>query len=256
MAPAWARRRRASIAEYALDYHRAAGRARDRVGDYARAQHGRRHRAVAHMRFTTPSESAPLILAGTGARLPVNPALIAGIVADPRATISNMARWMWSKEAAEDLKQQSEEIMLATDPLVIEGDFTWPATNSMFRGASRNSTCPTLILAGETDKMTPPALSQELARRHPQLGAGDHPKRRPHAADGAAGTQRRTHRRLAETRAELSNCAYCKGLRKSNTPSRMAQRNPLWLSSAPSLHVSGEPVRGQLSKCPADHPIR
>lgn len=106
------------------------------------------------------------ILAGTGARLRVNPALIAGVVARPEATISTVLRWMWSKQAAEELKQQSANIMLATDPTVIQGDFL--ACDSFdVSGRLAQIALPTLILAGEQDKMTPPALSQELERGIP-----------------------------------------------------------------------------------------
>ena len=104
-----------------------------------------------------------LALAGTGARLPVNPALITGIFDDPDATIIGITRWMWARQAPEDLKRQTADIMLATAPSVIQADFL--ACDS-FDVSPRLSeiALPTLILAGESDKMTPLALSRELAR--------------------------------------------------------------------------------------------
>ena len=104
-----------------------------------------------------------LVLAGTGPRLPVNPALITGIVEASEATISGIVRWMWSKQAAEDLKQQSADIMLATEPTVIQADFM---ACDRFDVSLRlaDIAVPTLILAGESDKMTPLSLSQALAR--------------------------------------------------------------------------------------------
>ena len=144
-----------------------------------------------------PERISAAILAGTGARLAVKSGADRGhrgrSAGDhqqyPRAGCGQNRR-------REDLKQQSEEIMLATDPLVIEGDFV---ACDKFDVSLRLAEIdlPTLILAGETDKMTPPALSQELAEGIHNSGAGDYPKCRPHDADGAAGAQRRTHRRLA-----------------------------------------------------------
>jgi len=104
-----------------------------------------------------------LVLAGTGPRLPVNPALITGIAAAPAPTISSIVRWMWSKQAAEDLKQQSADIMLATDPTVIQADFLACDRFDISQSLAQIAV-PTLILAGEKDRMTPPSLSQELAR--------------------------------------------------------------------------------------------
>lgn len=110
-----------------------------------------------------PARIDAVVLAGSGARLPVNPALISGIVEDPPGTVSSIVRWMWSKRAPEELKRQSADIMLATDPTVIQADFMACA---MFDVSQRLAevTMPTLILAGENDKMTPLSLSQELAR--------------------------------------------------------------------------------------------
>ena len=104
-----------------------------------------------------------LMLAGTGARLSVNPALTTGIIDDPDVTINSLVRWMWAKQAPEDLKQQSADIMLATAPSAIQADFM--ACDSF--DASRRLAeiaVPALILAGDSDKMTPLSLSRELAR--------------------------------------------------------------------------------------------
>ena len=104
-----------------------------------------------------------VILAGTGARLPVNPALISGVVEDPAATINSIVRWMWSQDAPAELKRQTTEIMLATDPFVVRDDFIACDNFDVSRRLAEIET-PTYILAGENDKMTPPSLSQELAR--------------------------------------------------------------------------------------------
>ena len=104
-----------------------------------------------------------IMLAGTGARLPVTPALISGIVEDPRATISKLARWMWTRQASPESKRQSADIMLATDPAVIQGDFIACDNFDVSRRLAEIA-APTLILAGEQDKMTPLSLSRDLSR--------------------------------------------------------------------------------------------
>lgn len=104
-----------------------------------------------------------LVLAGTGARLPVNPALIRGVIDEPDATISSIVRWMWARQAPEKLKRQSIDIMLATAPSVIQADFI-ACDNFDVSQRLTEIALPTLILAGESDKMTPLSLSQELAR--------------------------------------------------------------------------------------------
>lgn len=109
------------------------------------------------------ARAGAIVLAGTGPRLPVNPALITGIAEAPDATISSIIRWMWSRNTPDDLIQQSANIMLATDPTVIQADFV--ACDS-FDVSQRleELAIPTLILAGEDDKMTPLSLSRKLAR--------------------------------------------------------------------------------------------
>ena len=104
-----------------------------------------------------------IVLIGTGARLPVNPALITGIIDDTDTTINSIVRWMWAKGVPSDVRQQSAELMRATDPSAIQGDFI--ACNN-FDVTSRLAeiAIPTLIVAGESDKMTPAALSEELAQ--------------------------------------------------------------------------------------------
>ncbi len=104
-----------------------------------------------------------IMLAGTGARLPVNPALISGIVEDPRATIGQLARWMWARQASPESKRQSADIMLATDPAVIQSDFIACDNFDVSRRLAEIAV-PTLILAGEQDRMTPLALSRDLSR--------------------------------------------------------------------------------------------
>ena len=103
-----------------------------------------------------------LVLLGTGAHLPVNPALLSGIIADTASTIDSLSRWMWSKTAPNDLIAQTAEIMRATSPSVFQSDLI-ACDNFDIRDRLGEITSPTLILAGDNDKMTPASLSLELA---------------------------------------------------------------------------------------------
>lgn len=108
-----------------------------------------------------PTRVSALALLATGARLPVNPALITGIVADTEATINNLSRWMWTRNAPADMVAQTADIMRSTPPDVIQGDFIACANFDISQSLHHIST-PTLILVGDNDKMTPSALSESL----------------------------------------------------------------------------------------------
>ena len=105
---------------------------------------------------------AGLALVCTGARLPVNPALIDSIVAAPDDTITQLLRWMWAPGADDALVSASESVLRECPRAVLADDFR-ACANFDVRGRLREIRAPTLVVAGELDKMTPPKLSEELA---------------------------------------------------------------------------------------------
>ena len=109
-----------------------------------------------------PGRVDRLALICAGARLPVNPALIDAIVEQPDATINRLLRWMWSPHAPTELVEASAAILRSTAPSVIQRDFMACAAFDV-RARLGEITAPTLVVAGAMDKMTPPALSEELA---------------------------------------------------------------------------------------------
>ncbi len=109
-----------------------------------------------------PARVAGLALICTGARLPVNPALIEAIVAFPEATIKQLLRWMWAPGAEDELVEAAEAILRDCDPAVLQGDFIACAGFDI-RLRLQEIRVPALVVAGELDKMTPPKLSAELA---------------------------------------------------------------------------------------------
>lgn len=114
-----------------------------------------------------PERVSALVLAGTGARLPVNPALIASIVTDTNSTIDKIGAWMWSDEASVDQVARSAAIIRATDPPILQRDFI-ACDRFDIRECLPKIMAPALVIAGERDKMTPPALSEELAQGLPK----------------------------------------------------------------------------------------
>ena len=108
-----------------------------------------------------PTRVSALTLVATGARLPVNPALISGIIADAEGTINSLTRWMWTRSAPADMVARTTKIMRATPPDIIQGDLIACAKFDVV-DRLRSISSPTLILAADKDKMTPIALSEEL----------------------------------------------------------------------------------------------
>lgn len=119
-----------------------------------------------------------LALICTGARLPVNPALIDAIVSQPAEAIRRLLRWMWSPAAPSELVAASAAILQRTAPETIQQDFMACAQFDI-RSRLADIQAPTFVIAGEADKMTPPALSEELAAKLPHaklvtLAGGSH----------------------------------------------------------------------------------
>ncbi|MCY4145562.1 MAG: alpha/beta hydrolase [Chloroflexi bacterium] len=102
-----------------------------------------------------------LTLIGTGARLPVNPALIHAIVAQPAETRARLLRWMWSPGAPTEMVAASAAILEKTTPSVIQQDLL-ACDRFDIRARLGDIHAPALVIAGEADNMTAPALSEEL----------------------------------------------------------------------------------------------
>ncbi len=109
-----------------------------------------------------------LVLIGTGGHLPVNPWLLDAL-ADPgqfEAAVEKITRWSFNPSAERDLIENSREQLLSVDRSVLRGDFL-ACSQYDLRDHLEQIQLPTLILVGEEDKMTPVALSRELAQQIP-----------------------------------------------------------------------------------------
>ena len=127
----------------------------------------------------TPARVAGLILAGTGARLRVAPAILEA-TADP-TTFSQaadlIAEWSFGKRAGPALRQEFAAAMVAGAPQVAHGDFT-ACDGFDVRERLGAIQAAALVVCGTDDALTPPKYSEylrdHLARAQLELvpGAG------------------------------------------------------------------------------------
>ncbi len=107
-----------------------------------------------YLALEDPGRVQRLVLVGSGARLRVLPALLEALLTDFPSTVDMMRTWAYSTESPPELLDLAREEWVENDPLVVHGDFAaCDAFDVMERlGQIR---CPTLVLCGEDDKLTP-----------------------------------------------------------------------------------------------------
>ncbi|MFH2125501.1 MAG: alpha/beta hydrolase [Pseudomonadota bacterium] len=122
---------------------------------------------VQELALAHPELMRGVILMSTGPRLPVNPALLAGIKENFQPTVQMIVSWAYSKGVDKLFLRQGIEQMAQTDPQVLHDDF---AACDVFDATERlkSLVLPTLILIGAEDKMTPPSYGQALAQAIPE----------------------------------------------------------------------------------------
>jgi pimeloyl-ACP methyl ester carboxylesterase len=117
---------------------------------------------VMTLALTRPHLMRGLILAGTGSRLRVLPAILEGVLADFAPTARLVVQTAYAPGADPRLVEQGVHIMQQVEPRVLWGDFT--ACDRFDIGERlKEITHPTLVLVGENDRLTPPKYSQRLA---------------------------------------------------------------------------------------------
>ncbi len=116
------------------------------------------------MALRYPQRVSGLVLAGTGARLRVLPAVLDGILSEPHSTIELICQSAYSSHASPQLVRQGKRQMLEVAPQTIHDDFAaCNAFDIMERlGEVR---CPTLVICGTEDRLTPPKYAAFLAER-------------------------------------------------------------------------------------------
>jgi len=108
-----------------------------------------------------PDRLAGLILVGSGARLRVAPAILTGILSDFEATVDLILDYAFGPGATEQLKRLGRQRLLKTPPQVLHGDYAaCDAFDVMERLGEVH--CPTLVIGGTADRLTPPKYSVYL----------------------------------------------------------------------------------------------
>lgn len=111
--------------------------------------------------LTAPSRVAGLALVGTGARLPVMPALLENMEREPTAAIRLIVAYAYSHSAAPQLRSAGAAAFMRTNPQIFHADLL--ACHAFdVRTRLGAVTCPTLVICGNEDRITPPKFSQYL----------------------------------------------------------------------------------------------
>lgn len=114
-----------------------------------------------HLAIEQPARVAGLALLGGGARMRVAPAFIDGLERDPPATTEQISAYLYDTEAPPELVAEGRAAFQHNDPATLRNSFI---ACDLFdvREHLTTVTCPTLIICGEHDQMTPPKLSTAL----------------------------------------------------------------------------------------------
>ncbi|TKJ28664.1 MAG: alpha/beta hydrolase [Chloroflexi bacterium B3_Chlor] len=102
-----------------------------------------------------------LILVGTGAKLRVLPTILEGLLNEFESTVDMILGYSYSEDAPQELVDLGRQEWLATTPGVLHGDFM-ACDHFDVRDRLREIRCPTLLICGEEDQLTPPKYSQFL----------------------------------------------------------------------------------------------
>jgi pimeloyl-ACP methyl ester carboxylesterase len=108
-----------------------------------------------------PQAFGALVLVGTGPRLRVNPRFLRGLVESPQATLDRFVELCFGPSASEESKARALQAARLLGPDLLRRDLE---ACDAFDAAGRlhELRLPTLVVCGERDVMTPPALSVEL----------------------------------------------------------------------------------------------
>jgi len=113
------------------------------------------------MSLTCPDRVEGLVLVGTGARLRVMPAILELVKTDFRSAVRTLVSFAYGPEAPAELIDQGAREWLANRPDVLHGDFT-ACDGFDVMARLGEITCPTLVITGTEDRLTPPRYATYL----------------------------------------------------------------------------------------------
>jgi len=174
--------KRSTLAPFLPGHGEEGGPGRERVADYVEDLRGfldamRLERVVLAglsmggaisqlFALTHPERLAGLVLASTGAKLKVLPAIFEILRTDFEGYLKMMGQYSFGKSAAEEIKQEVLEETRKQNPEVIAGDFRACDAFDVRERLGEIQT-PTLVLSGSEDLLTPPKYSDFLVERIP-----------------------------------------------------------------------------------------
>lgn len=118
-----------------------------------------------------------LILVATAAHFPINPQLLTQIQTDYPSAARFMGKYAWSRTAERTAKIAQQKRFIKHSPQLVHDDFL-ACQRFDNRPHLAQINIPTLIISGDQDKLTPPALSDLLheaipnSQHHPLPNAG------------------------------------------------------------------------------------
>jgi len=107
-----------------------------------------------------------IVLAGGGAKMPVNPLILTGLKTDPAAIIAMIPRFAVAKKNRERIGSVLAGSLSGLNTKVLYRDLA-ACDDFDFTAEAGELRVPALIVCGAEDKMTPPALAQDLGKRIP-----------------------------------------------------------------------------------------
>jgi pimeloyl-ACP methyl ester carboxylesterase len=161
---------------------RSTGSGRSRVSDYAEflaafverlalenvvlMGHSLGGAIVQRLALRAPDWLAAIVLVGTGARLKVDPAILAGLLSDYDAALELICQLAFGPQAAPALVRTHRQGLRQTPPAVTHGDYS--ACNQFdIMDRIGDIRVPTLVVTGDADKLTPPKYGAFLRDRIP-----------------------------------------------------------------------------------------
>jgi pimeloyl-ACP methyl ester carboxylesterase len=117
--------------------------------------------------FTHPDRIAALVLIATGAKLRVAPQLLELARSDFPAAVELIGEWEWGSTAPAGIKKLGKQQLLTNSPTVMLDDYRACDVFDV-RGQLKDITVPTLIVAGEADRLTPLKHAVFMAEQIPQ----------------------------------------------------------------------------------------